>query len=895
MHAVSQKPWFKMVSLVLVVSLICLDVSWAQSANVSEMPQKLSAELPFQAEIMDEGKEAFRESLFSDIKLLASIETIAKYLLEEKHPLNHMQSVIAREIGSVADGIDLSRVTVKDGVVSIPLQRNNEKSLIQIAVKDGIAPEEASSGEWIESGRYVIRKVASAKRSEASPEESENQRRETGPERDDKHDLTARNCMRATWVSGVLTLATLIGFLAAHMVYGLTNVMIVFADFLVIFEAYIVLCYLLITLDIRDAMIKVGVPEKEAMDTPIGSSNGFIHGAYENIDEGHQNSVRRHEIFPHFIGMLLIPNPARILYPLYFLRLKRFIRLSRQYMSIYKDYPDSMYEYAQLELPQMRAFAIERAWQLEDIDKIGRLFVLAYGRDDELAKPAIQKLFHSGNPAKIKEYVKKCLMGYTDSIFDFMEVKAYIPRRCVEGMMAEELADELTKHVNTFADFEKTVALVDYHYESRSPHFKTLEAMAKKPGEIDKLFLGERIFARFGKIRRPGEAAVDPQYERGASYRLARAAAQLYGTSDLTPGELDDVITAAKEMVGFRKARTPAYKFVDELAADPMGLRRSIKARGGLFREGRSEEAAAAAVEEQFNMPVNNTRTKFIEACNDMVAILAGRTSIMKELYGQETTAEITDLAEQLIRDLHRLRAGGRTPLLFSEEVKRVEDVLKDNLRTVEAEGIMSAVITLARQAKREGRRFIIGIETDWIPGIDGATMQHMAINPLVTELKSLGKTLKSMGLDNVVIVHDKRDYLAHNILWETSKTEGASADYSNVLVLASAETIASKAFDPLRSTVTEKKAFLAGVDATLIRAATGLEDNYHKQLRVRLVEMFSLALELAAGKMAPDMPIIKEYDADLRTVTFLPQAEPMDFNEIQRLYRNQQIALQAA
>jgi hypothetical protein len=895
MHAVSHKPWFKAICLVLVVSFICLDISWAQPANVSEVPQKLSAELPFQTEIMDEGKEAFRNSLFSDIKLLASIETIAKYLLEEKQPLKHMQSVITEEIGDIAEGIDLSRVTVRDNIVSIPMERNSEKSVVQIAMKDGLSPEEAPSAEWIESGRYIIRKVASSRRSDASPNENTELRGENMPERKDKHDLTARSCIRATWVSGSLTLATVIGFLAAHMIYGLANGMILLAEVFVLFEMYVVIYYLIMGLDIRDSLMEYGVPKEEAMDTPIASSNGFLHKAYSSMALTHQYAVLRHEIYPHIIGMLLIPNLAKIFYPIYFLRLRRFERLMSQYMGVYNDNPESMYEYAQLEFPQIRAFAIERAWKLEDIDKIGRLFVLAYGRDDELAEPAVQKLFNSGNPAKIKEYVKKCLMGFTDSLFYVVEVKAIIPRRCVSNTISEELADELMKHVNTLADFEKVVALTDYHYEDYSPHFKTLEAMAKRPGEIDKLFLGERIFARFSKIRRPGEASVDPKYERGASYRLARAAAQLYGTSDLTSGELDDVIMAAREMVAFRKARTPAYKFVDELAADPMGLRRSIKAQGGLFREGRSEQVEAAAVETQFNVPVNNTRTKFIEACNDMVAILAGRTGIMKELYGQETTAEITELAEQLLKDLDKLRTGGRTPLLFTEEVEKVEDVLRNNLRTVEAEGIIASIITLARQAKREGRRFIIGVETDWIPGIDGATMQHMAINPLVTELKSLDKTLKSMGLDNVVIVHDKRDYLAHNILWETSKTEGASANYSNVLVLASAETIASKAFDPLRSTEKERKAFLAGIDATLIRAATGLEDNFYEQLRVRLVEMFSLALELASGKMAPDIPMIKEYNADLRTVIFLPQAEPMDFKELQRLYRNQQIALQAA
>jgi hypothetical protein len=898
MHAVSHKPWFKAISLVLVVAFICLDISWAQPANVSGTAQKLSAELPFQSEIMDEGKADFRQSLFSDIKLLASIKTIAKYILEEKHPLSYMQSVITKEIGDIAERIDLSRVTVKDNVVSIPLERGDEISLIQIAKKDSLSPAEVSDGEWIESGKYVIRKkVVTEKRVIAEPDETiEKHEDRIPPSGSDIHDLTARSCLRAAWVTGVLTGAFVIALTTFYMISGMTDGMILLSEFISLLALYVTSYYLLLGLDIRRSLVEWGVPKDEAMDMPIASSNGYMHKAYSKLARSHQYAVDRHEIFPHMIGMILITPLALILYPLYVFRLKRFDRLSSQYAGIYYNNPESMYEYAQLEFPQIRAFALERAWKLDNIDKIGRLFVLSYGRDDELTEAAITRLFQLGAPEKIKEHVKKCLMGFTDSYFDIVELKSFIPRRSIRDSMTAVLADQLTAYVNTRADFEKVAAIIDHHYDPNNrPRIKELEDMAKIPGEIDKLFLGEKIFARFGSIRRPGEAQVDPKYERGASYRLARAAAELYGTSSLSQGELEDVIAATREVVAFYKARTPAYKYVDDLASDPKSLRRSIQAQGGLFRTVKNDEAEKARAELQFDAPINNTRSSFVEACNDMVAILAGRTNIFKVLEGTETTTEVVDLAEQLLGDLEKMRTDGRAPLLFSKEVVKVEDVLRKNLRTFEAEGIIASIITLARQAKRDGKKFIIGIETGWIPGIEKATMQHMAINPLVTEIKSLGKTLKSMGLDNVVIVHDKREYLAHNILWETSKREGASADYSNVLVLASAETIASKVFDPLRSTEGQKKAFLAGIDASQLRDFSEKNENDYEQVRVRLMEMFSLALELAAGKTVPDLPIIKEYNEALRTVIFLPKAEPMDFKELQKLYRNQQIALQAA
>jgi hypothetical protein len=57
-----------------------------------------------------------------------------------------------------------------------------------------------------------------------------------------------------------------------------------------------------------------------------------------------------------------------------------------------------------------------------------------------------------------------------------------------------------------------------------------------------------------------------------------------------------------------------------------------------------------------------------------------------------------------------------------------------------------------------------------------------------------------------------------------------------------------------------------------------------------------TLALELAAGKTKPDLPIIKSYDEELRTVILLlPKPEPVEYGELQDGYRRKVVALQAA
>jgi len=289
----------------------------------------------------------------------------------------------------------------------------------------------------------------------------------------------------------------------------------------------------------------------------------------------------------------------------------------------------------------------------------------------------------------------------------------------------------------------------------------------------------------------------------------------------------------------------------------------------------------------------NNRRTTLVDEAKELAGDLSELGVLDEEedsweLDRNQTSAEIRQCIEEMLKNTERVDAEADTA--------RIDDLtakVKDNLKKLEADGIIAAVIALARRAKRQGQNIIIGFETDWIPGYDERSMQHGAIDSLINELEDIGDILRSLGLDNVSIIHSESGSLAHDLLKEADAT---STDFSNIIALGSMDTILSSEFNELRSTETEQKAFLAAIDATEI---LDFYDKHKtaskKQLFIEIMTMLSLSLELALGKDQPDLPIIDNYDKKSRMVIFLPQVRPMDIRQIRKLYNASLKALQAA
>ncbi len=211
-----------------------------------------------------------------------------------------------------------------------------------------------------------------------------------------------------------------------------------------------------------------------------------------------------------------------------------------------------------------------------------------------------------------------------------------------------------------------------------------------------------------------------------------------------------------------------------------------------------------------------------------------------------------------------------------------------------EADSVVASIITLARKAKRENQKLIVGLETDdWIPGFkEPHSLQRSAINPLIREIDSIGETLRSIGLNNVEIIHKKSSDLADSLLRAANDT---NTKLSNVVVLASKSTIDSSGFDSLRSTGGERRAFLAAIDPTELEKYYSEHSGSVAQLNIKIIEMLSIALELAVGKEPPNLPIVFYYDKINRIIIFMPKAEPIDCERLKAIYHAQKIALQAA
>jgi uncharacterized protein YjiS (DUF1127 family) len=252
---------------------------------------------------------------------------------------------------------------------------------------------------------------------------------------------------------------------------------------------------------------------------------------------------------------------------------------------------------------------------------------------------------------------------------------------------------------------------------------------------------------------------------------------------------------------------------------------------------------------------------------------------------GSEKTVETTGTREP--KDVN-----AATQLFELVESSRNNE--KKNLDQFETDSAIASLIALARKAKREDQKLIIGLETDWIPGMSvDNSLQRQAITALVKEIDGIAETLRFMGLDNLEIIRGSGDKLASAVLSEADKTH---TNLRNIVVMASTMTINSNAFMPLREADEDDRPFLAGIDpAELIRLYAEFGESVSKQLYIRLAGLLYLTLDLAAGKEPPQTPMIASYDRKKRIVIFLPRAEPMDYELLKNKYTAEKIALQAA
>ncbi len=312
------------------------------------------------------------------------------------------------------------------------------------------------------------------------------------------------------------------------------------------------------------------------------------------------------------------------------------------------------------------------------------------------------------------------------------------------------------------------------------------------------------------------------------------------------------------------------------------------------------EDAALSTVTQLFEIvesSVNNERAEFIKAGNHLIGLIKAKAVVESAEYfplvervdKKMAAAGIRKGLERAISAMEGLEKEDVTP-----EIRNTAEFLKKNLNQFEADSATAAIIVLARRAKRNNQKLIIGLETDWIPGLDKEkSYQQNAIHTLMQEIYAVGETLKSMGLDNVEVIRGNSGDLANKLLNEADKTH---TDLRNVVVMASTTTITSLSFAPLRDADENNRPFLAGIDTTeIVKFYETFGETLSNQLYIRLTQMLYMTLELAAGKEPPQTPMIVSYDSKQRIVIFLPKAEPMDYEALKSTYAAEKTALSAA
>jgi stalled ribosome alternative rescue factor ArfA len=230
-------------------------------------------------------------------------------------------------------------------------------------------------------------------------------------------------------------------------------------------------------------------------------------------------------------------------------------------------------------------------------------------------------------------------------------------------------------------------------------------------------------------------------------------------------------------------------------------------------------------------------------------------------------------------------------------EASKVEGARKDasdltsKLPALLGISMVSAMMVQARKAKREDKKFVIGIDTSWIPGSAKGSLQSQAITPLLNGIQNLDSVLRSHGMDNVVVVRGEGE----DLLQKMEKEAGSKDALSRSVVLASEKTIAAiqKAFkDNIKDSP-----FMAMVDPRELEKASKGKGSYdQEQLYIQIVTMLMMAVELQASNTPiPNNPLIKDYDPVNKLVRFLPKAEMKDIEELKKQYKLELEIIRAA
>ncbi len=317
-----------------------------------------------------------------------------------------------------------------------------------------------------------------------------------------------------------------------------------------------------------------------------------------------------------------------------------------------------------------------------------------------------------------------------------------------------------------------------------------------------------------------------------------------------------------------------------------------------------SSEAESKGEDAPSKYFVNNERTKFIESANELIDAIEIKpgTGSVSGIVPMDKNISTTEIARRADKAVEIIEGPGGNGL--PRQFKTKASSLGKSIDRFRSDGLVGALIVLARKAQRDGQKLIIGLETGNLPGINEHVPdpEYAALQLLLQQIRGMGGELRRLGLNNLEIVCASGDLLAQSIkakIGGLRESTGVETNLSNVVVFASRQTIDLTAFNSFRSTPENKRAFLAGVDFSDITRyyqenKEQMDDN-HEQLDIKIMTMLLVTLELAIGKDLPQLSMIQSYDKDKRIIIFLPTPEPKDTGILEEKYRAEATALAAA
>lgn len=285
---------------------------------------------------------------------------------------------------------------------------------------------------------------------------------------------------------------------------------------------------------------------------------------------------------------------------------------------------------------------------------------------------------------------------------------------------------------------------------------------------------------------------------------------------------------------------------------------------------------------------LNSRRARIEEAGNYIAEHIRNEGGSAVDVDRKNSTAEMAEALKGLLGAVEKKYGESIVP----KDIANTCDYVRENLDQLEADGMVAAIIVLARKAARMNQKLIIGLETEWIKGFGVAgNRQNDDINPIMREIRDLEATLRSIGIDNVVVVQSSADNLGREV---RSAAESNATKLSNVVILASQTTVENK-LKEINGNPKEMP-FIAGVDGENL--SKFYRENPGKEPVVDIISMLTLALELASGVTVRDPGKIKMikggiYDPSTRMVLFvIPEIKPVNPEDLKTEYLHKLEAL---